>query len=476
MRDDHSAAAMALRRIATTITSTDKEDYARLRAYLVSLGRLCRDHEIVRAAVLELRRREGRDDERFTQREQATIGPLMAAFERVADAVTSEGALRDPTWQAIQRALQQPARALPNETLGQMLHAARARQLAPIGLDDLTLLERATEQLLDRLNSCADRDPNVAPVVEDLMTIRGGRGLAQKVIETRTLLDYRSIGRAVDRLIQHADAWDAALEPDALVGPPSWQHGLAQDAIVLIDRICDELDFRTVRRFALYRLRVFFEEFEYERLRAMLEDPAAERRREALLQDEMERFLFQEGYFTLTNLEASRGNIDTAVVDRIEKAGVPPILVELKQVTDLHGSARATRAAVASAIETARGEVQRYRGSLASRPQWAGIMPFIVVVHTCIEDLAELERDDVILIDLSASTPSGKRGRRREHSRPVPNSRIHAGERGRRRTRAPTLANAAGAELEPNRRPTASLPTTPASSPLAHRRRRAPHR
>jgi hypothetical protein len=427
MRDDHSAAATTLRRIATTIASTGQEDYARLRAYLVSVGRLCRDHEIVRAAVIELRRREGRDDERFAQREQATLGPLTAAFECVADAVTSEGALHASTWQAIQRALHAPGRALPNQTLGDMLRAARARQLAPLGLDDLTLLERATEQLLDGLNSCADRDPNVAPIVADLMTIRGARGLAQKVIETRTLLDYRSIGRTVDRLIQHANAWDAALEPDALVGPPSWRHGLAQDALVLIDRICDELDFRTVRRFALYRLRVFFEEFECERLQTMLAAPTAERRREAILQDEMERFLFQEGYFTLTNLEASRGNIDMAVVDRVEKAGVPPILVELKQVTDLHKSVRATRAAVASAIETARGEVQRYRSSLASRPQWAGIMPFIVVVHTCVEDVAEFEGDDVILIDLSATTPSGKKGRRRlEVSGPPARRRRHA--------------------------------------------------
>jgi hypothetical protein len=125
-----------------------------------------------------------------------------------------------------------------------------------------------------------------------------------------------------------------------------------------------------------------------------MSDPEASKRR-------------SDGATVPANVATTLAAEDRHRVDRVEKAGVPPILVELKQVTDLHGSVRATRAAVASAIETARGEVQRYRCSLASRPQWAGIMPFIVVVHTCVEDLAEFEGDDVILIDLSATTPCG---------------------------------------------------------------------
>jgi len=412
MRDDHSAAVTALRRIANTISSTDEEDKRRIRAYLVSVGRTLRDNEIVRAALVELRRRDSYDDERFKQREQATLGPVTVALQRVADALTPDGAIGEPTWLAIQRTLQETGRAHPRQTLGDMLRDAREMQLLPLELDDLTPLDRAADQLLQRLNGQFERDLVVASIVTDLAAIRSACATAQKVIETRTLLDYLSISRTVDRLIAHADAWDAALQADSLVGPPHWQDGLAQDAVALIDRICDELDFRTVRRFALYRLRVFFEEFEYERLREDLSAPKATRRREAILQHEMERFLFQEGYFPLTNVAASRGNIDTAVVDRVEKAGVPPILIELKQVTDLHGTSRATRGAVRAEIETAWGEVQRYRGFLASRPQWAGIIPFVVVVHTCVEDISDLEGDDIILIDLSATTPSGKRRRR----------------------------------------------------------------
>jgi hypothetical protein len=203
------------------------------------------------------------------------------------------------------------------------------------------------------------------------------------------------------------------LQPAAIGAPPHWQDDLDQDTLALIERICDELDFRTVRRLALYRLRVFFEEFEHERLRAALARPEAQRKREAIVHKEMNRFLFQEGYFPVTNVAASRGNIDTAIVERVEKAGVPPILVELKQVTDVHrGASRATWGAVRAEIESARGEVERYRGFFASRQQWAGVLPFIVVVHTCVENTADLESDDVILIDLSATTPSGKRGRR----------------------------------------------------------------
>jgi hypothetical protein len=413
MRDDHSAAATTLRRIATSIASADSGDYVRLRAYLVRVGRLCRDHELVRAALLELRRRESHDDERFAQREQATLAPISAAFHRVAAALNVDGPVIETTLRSLEPTLQETGRAQPRQTLGKMLHEARAKRLQPLALDDLTLLERATEHLRLQLNGHVERDPEVAPIITDLNTIRSATAAAAKLIETRTMLDHLSFGRTIDRLIQHADAWEAALKTDAIVGPPGWQDGLAQSALVLIDGVCDELDFHTVRRFALYRLRVFFETFEYERLRTDLASPTATRRREAILQREMERFLFQEGYYPITNLAASRGNIDTALVEGVERAGVPPILVELKQVTDVHdGSPRATAGAVRAEIQTARGEIQRYRGFLASRPQWAGIVPFVVVIHTCVDDLSDLERDDVILIDLSNVTPSGKRGRR----------------------------------------------------------------
>lgn len=414
MRDDHSAAATALRRIANTIASTDKEDLRRLRAYLVSVGRLCRDHEIVRAALLELRRRESNDDERFAQREQVTLARTTAALQRVANALELDAPLLAPIRQLIRDALDMPARgATPRQTWGDMIRDARAEQLSPLRLEEISPLDRGAEVLEQLLDRRIQLDPHVAPIVNDLKTIRSACATAPKVLETRTLLDYLSVGRTMDRLIDHANAWDAALQVDSLEGPPHWQDGLAQDALVVIDRICDELDFRTVRRFALYRLRVFFEQFEHDRLRRELaEAEEAQRRREAILQRDMERFLFQEGYFPLTNVAASRGNIDTAVVGPEEEDGIPPILVELKQVTAFRVPSQADRRAVTRAIETGRGEVQRYRSAIASRPQWSGIIPFVVVVHTCEEDISDLEADDVILIDLSDTTPSRKRGRR----------------------------------------------------------------
>src|SRR5215470_16738518 len=103
MRDDHSGAAVALRRIAKAISSTDPEEKRRIRAYLVWVGRMFRDNEIVRAALVELRRRESYDDERFAQREQALLGPVTAALQRLALALATDGPLQEETLQAIQR-------------------------------------------------------------------------------------------------------------------------------------------------------------------------------------------------------------------------------------------------------------------------------------------------------------------------------------------------------------------------------------
>jgi hypothetical protein len=87
-------------------------------------------------------------------------------------------------------------------------------------------------------------------------------------------------------------------------------------------------------------------------------------------------------------------------------------LIELKQVVALANPSEASRKAVAEAVAAARGEVERYRGHIATRPQWAGLLPVIVVVHTCIEDLSDLEATDVVLIDLSTASPSRKKPQR----------------------------------------------------------------
>jgi hypothetical protein len=372
-----------------------------------------RDNEIVRAALVELRCRESHDDERFAKREQALLGPATAALQRLALVLAPDGPLQEETLQAIQRETTVTGRMRRPTALADMLREARAGQLPALTLDDLSPLGQAADRVLRCLGAYIERDLEASSVVDDLTAIRTVCANVNNAIETRKFLDYLSIGRTMDRLIGVADAWDTALQADSIADPPHYQDGLAQDALVVIDRICDELDFRAVRRFALYRLRVFFEHFEHHRLRAELAEAESERRRrEDILQRVMDRFLFQEGYFPLTSVAASRGNIDTAVVGPMEEAGIPPILVELKQVTAFQVPSQANRRAVTDAIDVGRGEVQRYRASLASRPQWGGIAPFVVVVHTCDEDISDLESDDVILIDLSATTPSRKRGRR----------------------------------------------------------------
>ena len=193
------------------------------------------------------------------------------------------------------------------------------------------------------------------------------------------VLRHTSIGRLADRLCAGADSWDAALE-GGNARPYSDYIGIEQDLSYFIDSVAAKLDEGRSRMLSLHRLRVLFEHFDCVRIRQSLAESKAQRER--LLQEEMDRFLFHEGFFPVTHSSVSRGNLDTLVLEAVDGYGLPPLLVELKQVTAFDDGG-VSRAAVQRAIEGGRGEVACYRNHVSTRPQWVDVLPVIVVVHTC---------------------------------------------------------------------------------------------
>lgn len=414
MRDDYQGAVAALRLLAKAISSAAaSDDKRRLRAYLVKVGRAFRDQPILQAALMELRARERHDEETFAQREFRVVQAATVVFTRVATILDPGGPIRPETLHAIEQHSSVSARERSPASLKEMFKEAQASRFPIFTLDDLPIFRRVADRLLATLQNAEDRDPHVSGAITQLSDVPRICDDADLAIETRRLLSYLSTGRNTDLLLDYANAWDAALRGENFRAHPThliqYHEGLEREALVIIDQVVEQLELRTVRRFALHRIRLFFEQFEFSRLRRELKKAETDRQsREAVLQRELDRFLFLDGYYPLTHTSASRGYTDTTILERVERAGVPPILIELKQVTAFRRPPEASRRALEKAITTARGEVQRYRGAIASRPQWSGVLPFIVVIHTCSQDVSDLEAEDIILIDLSTTTPSKK--------------------------------------------------------------------
>ena len=209
MRDDHQGAAAALRLLAKAILSVPSTDKRRMRAYLVRVGRMFRDNAIVRAAILELRRREENDETMFAEREQRIVQPASAAFRRLAESLSPSGPIRETTLQAAQQATSLPGRKIAPVMLGEMLKEARTSRLPDITLPDLPILSKAVERLLIDLRGFVDRDPAVDAPIREMEKILSSGKLADAALETQGLLGYLSIGRNVDILLNHADSpWD----------------------------------------------------------------------------------------------------------------------------------------------------------------------------------------------------------------------------------------------------------------------------
>jgi hypothetical protein len=412
MRDDYSRAAESLRLLGRAVRDCDSKHRDRLSAYIIKLARLVQDNPLLRAAVVELEREERADEDVFAARVSQLSACTLAAFKQL---LCAKDPLGEPAMRIFRNHRPANVRVSAPTSFSEVEQAIKNGQNVEfLPADIVTLNSNFSTKLRDALKGLEDDDQEVTDVLDACDACDALGASASGLLEVESLMKRASIGRLAARLRAYATRWDERLG-SAHSSAKLLSDGIELDIPFFVELVAAQVEEGVIRIYALHRLRLLFEQFEYDVLRArLMAAEIAKEPREKLLQDAMDRFLFQDGYFPVTHSSASRGSLDTLLLENADNAGVPPILIELKQVTSFAEPSEASRAAVVAAIASARGEVERYRGHVATRPQWSRTMPVIVVVHTCNEDLSDLEGDDVVLIDLSPVTPSKKRRRRVE--------------------------------------------------------------
>lgn len=418
MQNHETRTCDLLTALGKAIRSCPAEHKTRLAGYILRLGRLLRDDPLASSALEQMILRDDADDSALATRVTMLENEAHGHVERLASIL---GAMSGTAKQAL----------FANS------HVSSGRQprefrdlLRKIGEDNTTKLELADLEkfrtnvlpaLRESLTPFAADDPAVSELFCEVERIQISGAAAKQVRDVEEILKRLSTRRVSCRLFQFVETFESALtHGHSSMADDS--DNLCHDLPFIIEMLISRIQEGVARRYAIYRLRVLFENFLREPLRSKLrrEETKTKPQRERILQRHMDEFLFRDGYFPLTHIEASAGYADTFIdkLDNIETTRLPPLLIELKQVVSIATPSHFSQAHVAAAISSARSEIKRYSGHLESRPQWRNITPMIVVVHSCRADVSSLNAPDVVTIDISDRTPSRKRRARNAAEEP----------------------------------------------------------
>ena len=394
--------------LGRAIASCPVEHKPRLAGYVLRLGRLLRDNPLASGALLEVTGHDAADESALSARISALQNEGRAHATRLATLLSR---MTEPARLALFANTHISSGSQPRG-FRELLRRIESGALTELGLADLDhFRQNLLPHLRESLASMEADDPAVGALFEEVEQLERTGTVAKQVRDADEILKRSSTQRVVQELSGFVNSFESTLArgmSEVAVNPDNFRDDLPFVIELLIAQLHDGV----ARRYAVHRLRVLFEHFLRDTLRSELhkEEKEAKPQRERILQRHMDEFLFREGYFPLTHSEASAGYTDTVLLDNAESTRIPPLLIELKQVVSISNPADVHPAKIRTAIGKARGEVQRYRGHLASRTPWRNIAPIILVVHSCRTDVATLEAPDVVLIDISDRTPSGKQG------------------------------------------------------------------
>jgi hypothetical protein len=271
----------------------------------------------------------------LTRRAEAVSEKGTAWFKRLAEALHHDGKLSESSLALLRQHYSLDARAAVPKDLRAVLQEAWRRTLSPLSCPDIAVFQRnVAGRLRDLLQPHIQKDLEVTDILTLLDDFQVIANETAEVLGLEEIMRKLSIGRVVSRIQMHATAWESLLSndeplPPTAGGPRSvWLDDIQRDVPIVVEFIAAQLEEGVARRHAIHRLRVLFEQFDYERLRsALAAAEQAKRSREAVLQEDMDRFLFHDGYFPVTHAEASRGFFDTLLLERAEASGVPPLLI-----------------------------------------------------------------------------------------------------------------------------------------------------
>jgi len=410
----------ALSKHVLAIESCHDNDADRRLGHVLALARLLRGDRVLSATLRDL---EGDA--------LAADATRVAEIGRVLDS-SVEGCVRQlaleyqrttdeaHAWRSIVDERDYTAKVSTGETLKSLLYRMRLgsndSRTAELTSEDVVAFADVTLTPLEqRVTAARVNLPNVACQLREMRNLAGRYQKLRAFQVIGNSGDVASIARRFDALLS---LWEERL----VDGPTneSWgvpdDSGLHRDARTVASRLESALAGRRGRRLVLFRAKVFFEHFFYDEVRGELatEDARvassrergdrARARRESVLRRPFDRFIFQEGFFPITEASASRGRLDLLLTDA-DNAGVRPLVAEIKQAVRLAPDDIGL-ADVRLAIADARAEIARYVGHLRARPRWAGIEPMVVVFHTSREDVSSLEDDTTLLVDIGTRTPS----------------------------------------------------------------------
>lgn len=156
-------------------------------------------------------------------------------------------------------------------------------------------------------------------------------------------------------------------------------HQFRRRASRLVAILAAQLRRGSVKRHVIHRLSAFLQHFAKHDLIGRLRYARAEHiggSLEAILQREVDAFIFSEGLFPITHAAAAGGNFDTfveahqALFDGARSSGEHPFLLELKQVLLLNGTSADYKHAVRHAIDLAIQQSREYSNHLRCNLGW----------------------------------------------------------------------------------------------------------
>jgi len=392
----------------------------RVLGHVLSFARLLRSNAVLSNALRDIADDEmARDVARLDAIEADLVAGADEAFRYLSRAYRSPGPFKNYVDNSLKRVVRQLEQEMLPEFLARVSPIGGGIEHAPnVDSADLAAFAATAADIHDRL-----------PAVPELQGVRAKLYELQSTgTGCKRLHDFRKrcISGSLTAIAQRAesllDDWEMLLRG----GPSdeSWivpdTNGLEHDVGTLASRLELFLDGKRSRRLVLNRAKAYFEHFFCEDARELIEAEEArveqptnslqdrrkkpKARRELTLRRHLDRFIFQEGFFPVTEASAKRGNLDLLLNDA-RRAGARPLVAEVKQVVRI-ASNKIGRKDVESAIRAARSEVQQYAGFLRANEAWQHIEPVVIVFHTSTENVVELETEDVILIDIGPLSPS----------------------------------------------------------------------